>query len=60
MGFKEIWWEGVDWIQLHQDWVVRSCDHIIEPYGRIILKWVLKEYSRRVWTGFNCIRIGQD
>jgi hypothetical protein len=26
--------------------------------GRIILKWILKEQSRRVWTGFFWIRIG--
>jgi hypothetical protein len=27
--------------------------------GKIILKWILKMYDGRAWTGFNCVRIGR-
>jgi hypothetical protein len=28
--------------------------------GRIILKWILKKYDVRAWTGFIWLRIGTD
>jgi hypothetical protein len=26
--------------------------------GRIILKWILKKYNVKTWTGIMCVRIG--
>jgi hypothetical protein len=27
-------------------------------YGKVILKLVLREVDRRIWTGFICLRVG--
>jgi hypothetical protein len=26
--------------------------------GKILLKWILKEYDSKIWTGFNWLKIG--
>jgi hypothetical protein len=39
---------------------LKGGDHtkVIGTDGRIIRKWILREWGRRLWTRFMCLRIG--
>jgi hypothetical protein len=39
---------------------MREKDHLGDPgvYGRIILRWIFKEWDVEVWNGMSWLRIG--
>jgi hypothetical protein len=40
--------------------VYRERDHLADPGvgGRIILRWIIRKWDMRVWTGLSWLRIG--